>query len=119
MELKDFVKASVSEMMDAIVEFNEERKAAGKKGNLNPKVLGSDAFEIDTIDFDIAVTAASKKAGSAGGRVNLYVASVGANGSVESDNSRVSRIRFSLGVAWPFTSIQDVKKLQRRGSERG
>ncbi|HEV2901137.1 MAG TPA: hypothetical protein VGX71_25510 [Pseudaminobacter sp.] len=70
-------------------------------------------MEIDTIKFDIAVSASSKKQGELGGSLNVFSAKLGTRGQAEKENSEISRIEFTLGVAWPHTSIEDAKRLRR------
>lgn len=113
MELKDFIKIAVNEVMDAIEEVNLERGASGKKGQLNPKIVNSEEFELDTIEFDVAVTIGDKKSGNAEGGINVLGAKLGAGGKVEKEASNASRVKFSLGVAWPYIQLTDVKKLNK------
>lgn len=115
MELKDFIKNTVGQISDAIEEYNSERHKLNKFGNLNPKIFASgESFEIDTIEFDVAITAGEKVSGSAGAKVNVYIANFGGEGSLEKESNAVNRIKFSLGVAWPYAKVEDVSKLKRR-----
>ncbi|MBN7807081.1 hypothetical protein JZX86_17145 [Agrobacterium rosae] len=113
MDLKSFVKAALNDVMDAVQDTIEERKAAGRHGYINPKSHDPEEMEIDTIKFDIAVSVGSKTIG--GGEAGLEVLSIKLGGNVghEKETSNVSRIEFTLGVAWPHTHILDTKKLVR------
>lgn len=113
MELKAFVKAALNDVMDAVQETIEERKAAGKVGSVNPKVFNADEMEIDTIKFDIAVSAGAKTKGGGEAGIEVWSVKIGANGERESESSNVSRVEFTLGVSWPYSSITDAKKLIR------
>jgi hypothetical protein len=63
----------------------------------------------DVIKFDIAVTASDKIAGEGNSKVGFpIVASLGANVSAESENSRISRIKFEIRSA--YNSFGQVSK---------
>ena len=113
MKLKEFIKETVGEAMDAIVEFNLEQEQKEKKGQLNPKIFSKDKFEIDLIEFDVAVTVGNKTQGGAQGGINVLALKIGADGKIEQERSDVSRVKFKLGVAWPYASITDVSTLKR------
>ena len=113
MELKAFVKAALNDVMDAVQETIEERKAAGGHGYINPKTHDPDEMEIDTIKFDIAISVARETQGKAGGGLEVVGVKIGADGSHKHETSNVSRIEFTLGVAWPHTHILDAKRIVR------
>ncbi len=113
MELKAFVKAALNDVMDAVQETIEERKVAGKHGHINPKTHDPDEMEVDTIKFDIAISASSETQGKGGGGLEVAGFKVGADGSHKRESSSVSRIEFTLGMAWPHTHMLDAKKLVR------
>jgi hypothetical protein len=72
-----------------------------------------EVFEIDIIEFDVAITAGSTKQGTAGVGVSVLAVKIGTDGKIGSEHTEVSRVRFSLGVAWPYASITGAKKLHR------
>lgn len=113
MDLKSFVKTALNDVMDAVAETIEERKTAGKHGYINPKSHDSEEMEIDTIKFDVAVSAGTKTQGGTEGGLEVFSFKLGGTGSHERETSNVSRIEFTLGVAWPHTHILDAKKLVR------
>ncbi|MCV3766464.1 hypothetical protein [Rhizobium sp. TRM95796] len=113
MELKAFVKAALNDVMDAVQETIEERKVAGKHGYINPKTHDPDEMEIDTISFDVAISAGTKTQGGGEAGLEVFSVKIGANGSREHESSNVSRIQFTLGVSWPHTHVLDAKKLIR------
>jgi hypothetical protein len=113
MDLKSFVKTAINDVMDAVAETIEERQTAGKHGYINPKSHDLEEMEIDTIKFDVAVSVGSKTQGSAEGGLEVFSFKLGATGGQERETSNVSRIEFTLGVAWPHTHILDAKKLVR------
>jgi len=113
LDLKLFVKAALNDVMDAVQETIEERKASKKHGYINPKTHDLEEMEIDTIKFDLAVSVGTKTQGGAEGGLEVFSAKIGASGSREHETSNVSRIEFTLGVAWPHTHILDAKKMVR------
>ena len=89
MELKEFIKKVVADIVEAI---DESSATASRNISLEKR------DEKRTIEFDVAVTAeeTSKKGGSAGVRV----LSIGVDGGMgkEIKNSTVSRITFGVDV---------------------
>ncbi|MBD8890986.1 trypco2 family protein [Roseibium litorale] len=113
MDLKSFVKAALNDVMDAVQETIVDRQKAEKIGYVNPKVVNPDEMEIDTIKFDIAISAGTKTKGGGEAGIEVWSVKIGANGERESEASNVSRVEFTLGVSWPFTEVTDAKKLIR------
>ena len=113
MELKAFVKAVLNDVMDAVQETIEERKAAGRHGYVNPKTHDPDDMEVDTIKFDVAISTGTKARGGLDASLEVFSVKLGGKGGGEHESSNVSRIEFTLGVAWPHTHILDAKKLVR------
>ncbi|MBZ9852406.1 hypothetical protein LB566_01255 [Mesorhizobium sp. CA13] len=113
MELKEFVKAALNDVMDAVQETIEERKADRRHGYVNPKTHDFGEMEVDTIKFDIAVSTGNKAKGGASASLEVFSVKLGGEGGGEREQSNVSRIEFTLAVAWPHTHITDAKKLVR------
>ncbi|MCM2476594.1 hypothetical protein HGO38_24410 [Rhizobium sp. CG5] len=113
MDLKSFVKAALNDVMDAVQETIEERKAREKQGFINPKIHDPEVMEIDTIKFDVAVSVGTKTQGGAEAGLEVFSVKLGGSGTHEREASNVSRIEFTLGVSWPHTHILDAKKLVR------
>ncbi|TWB55414.1 hypothetical protein FBZ98_103811 [Rhizobium sp. ERR 922] len=68
-------------------------------------------MEIDTIKFDIAISATNETQGKAAGGLEVWGAKVGADGSHKHEASNVSRIEFTLGISWPHTHMVDAKRV--------
>lgn len=113
MDLKSFVKAALNDVMDAVQETIEERKVSGRHGYINPKTHDPDEMEIDTIKFDIAISVINETQGKLGGGLEVVGVKIGADGNHKHESSNVSRIEFTLGVAWPHTRMIDAKKIVR------
>lgn len=114
MEVKEFVKTALNDIMDAVSETIEERKSKNKPGIVNPKVFDPEEMMIDSIKFDIAVSAGSRDGSGVNGGLVVWGVQIGAKGERQIDSSTVSRIEFTLDVSWPYQRIEDAKKLTRR-----
>lgn len=104
MEIKEFIKETISGISDAIQELNKEKRGMGlvvspsifsSRGGSCPKY--EDGRSIEKIEFNLSVTI-TDKAGSGGG---LKISIVQAGISTECANSSVSTIRFSIPVVFP------------------
>jgi len=90
MELKDFIKKVLTDLVDAV---EETRSASVRDMRL------SNNIENRTVEFDIAVSVedVNSKSGKAGIRV-LQFAEAGGDISKETKNSTVSRVKFGVNV---------------------
>ncbi len=113
MELKDFVAESIKQIIDGV---NEAKRFASENGAvINPRqwignVANVDAKRdsvtyaaIETIGFDIAVTAVEGKSTKGGIGVFAGAVGLGTQGLSENQTSSMSRIRFSVPIVLPFT----------------
>ena len=102
MELGDFIKKSLLEIMKAVKEAQHEwndEMAGG--GVINPSWDGPEDFKnrIQLVSFDVAVTAsASSEAGGGGGVKVLSFFDASGKASKVSENSTVSRISLSIPI---------------------
>ena len=108
MELKDFIKETITQIVDGVV---EAQVAIAKHGaEINPKkVQFKEAGQYNyhnsgkpqMVEFDVGLTII-KKVGSADGvGVFLGAISLGKKNDEGSEHTAVSRIRFSLPVVLP------------------
>lgn len=103
MELKDFIKATIKDISNAVSELNDEMKDTGLQ--VNPLFdsaphgyrFTEDGATIQEIDFKLQVSASEKT--EAGGGFYINVIKAGAN--TESGNSTVSTLEFQISVALP------------------
>ncbi len=110
MELKDFIKNTISSICDAIVESQNELDDSGVI--INPEKLGIDNDGnkallasgnryVQNLDFDVLIAVEDKKGDNIGG--GLKIASVvdfGGKITDESISKSHSRIKFSIPVAF-------------------
>lgn len=102
MDLKEFVKETLAEIVEAV---DESSKDASREIYLR------NTGDTRTIEFDIAVSAESTDAknGKAGIRV-LQFAEAGGDISKETKNSTVSRIKFGVNVS-TSTKAEDARSM--------
>lgn len=109
MELQQFVKAALKQIMDGVREAQAE--CAGSGGDINPQGLGFMEKQIgerrwdvrtqifaESVEFDVAVTAEHGAASK--GEIGIIVGalSLGAVKEADSKNGSFSRIRFAVPV---------------------
>ena len=109
MNLKEFITETVSAIVDATSELQEDYEGSGALVNPPVSFRERDILEegssenrfrtVQTVEFDVAVTASSNK--DAGGKFGLKVLSIeaGVDGNASSQKEQVSRVRFSIPIA--------------------
>ncbi len=123
-DLKDFVKETMTQITEALTEYAVENVESGANPNPHIKRANADNAQylcgtyndklnryetVMPIEFDVAVTAqeASSKDGKAG--IKVWGVTAGGGISAESTNSSVSRISFKVPLQLPNTNgIGDV-----------
>ena len=112
MELKDFVKQSLLDIFDAVQEASAEVSKEPRRGAIVPLWGGPEHLSSheQSIKFDVAVTATSKKRGETGGGIKVFsFADLTAGGSLEAQEKAISRVTFSIPVALPGTTVEGSK----------
>jgi hypothetical protein len=114
MKLDEFIFESLKQVIDGIEksqEYAEQKGAKISTENLNfigakngAAVVYKDSHSgeiVEKIDFDIAVSA--KEGDKAKGGIGIHVGAIGigAQGQVESENSTISRLKFSIPLHLP------------------
>lgn len=117
MDLKDFIKASLVDINNAITESNEELKDTGAV--INPKGIqinseSSQAYGrqspktdhhrfqvVQKIDFDVAVYAQNDEKAGGGAKISIASISIGADAEFKNTNKSESRLKFSIPVIYP------------------
>jgi len=112
MEIKDFIKGALTEIVDAITEFNEDmvdKNVFVPSSNLK---VNQDKYQyacdkngkphlIRDVEFDISVNVSEGKDG--GGKISLQIAgiSLSAGKSNEINNTAINRMKFSIPIVPP------------------
>lgn len=116
MDLKDFIKQSIIQVTEAILESNEELKGTGAVVNPGKVQVNSDASQaygrestknlhnnrvVQKLDFDVAVIAVDEQSAGAGAKISVMSVTLGADGSINYTNKSESRIKFSVPIIYP------------------
>ena len=120
MELKDFVKESIVQIVKGIEEANNELSDSDAMVNPFYMQAHSDAAQsygrtkvrdtdytnhdskiIEKVNFDVAIVVEAGKQGSGGAKLSIASISIGGNAKIESSNKSESRIKFSIPVVYP------------------
>lgn len=104
MNLQEFVKNSLIQIMDAVAEARAENggiSPAEKRGADSNNKVGANYKTLHKVDFDVAVTTSSDSAieGKAKGGI-ISVVSGGIDASISDSKQEVSRIKFSVPVQY-------------------
>lgn len=108
MELKEFVKATLLETMEAIHEAQKEwHTRTGGRGVINPAWGGTEELHkhVQQLEFDVAVTVEKKTSGRAGGGVKVVALDLGVGGEIAASNSTVSHIKFKVPIVPPVQVV--------------
>lgn len=113
MELKQFVAESIKQIIDGVNEAREYADANGamvnprrwgwNHSNVQAKYDRKTGAAIETIEFDVAVTAAEGTATKGGIGVFMGAVNLGSQGQSENSQSSVSRLKFSVPIVLPVT----------------
>lgn len=119
MELKEFIKTALADIVSAVRETQEEVKEYAtiaplmSRGEKESSVLMKDGVaHVSNIDFDVAVTAETKENTENGLKAGIKVAGilnfgVGSKGDATESSQSISRIRFSIPVLLPRSASLD------------
>ncbi len=120
MQLKDFIKDTISSISIAIIESQEELKDKGvivnpekiEIGKNGEKLLRSDGWRyIQNLEFDILVGVEEKQTGN--GKAELKIAgllNIGGGLDAQNANQNQNRIKFNIPVAFSTTETPEKYK---------
>lgn len=115
MELKEFIKAAITDITEAVSELQEELKngtvinpTLARAGSDKTLLVENEVRIIERLDFDIAVTASEDSgiSGNAKAGIRVFGAKMGAETKEKTEN--VSRLTFSIPVILPSTHVKTV-----------
>ena len=110
MELRDFIKTTLTDIAFGII---DAQNTEGVGGLIAPDGIGGHTFPPDSgvvhesritstvVKFDVAVTAEQSKTGEAGASLRIAVVEAKLGGQIEGKDTRVSRIQFSVPLVMP------------------
>lgn len=116
MNLKEFIRESVTSIVEAASELQQELAAKGAV--INPPTDGgaSETFEeggvrhtfrrVQVVEFDVALTASTETSGGGKAGLKIWAAEAGVDGAHARTSEEVSRIRFSIPLALPASEAE-------------
>jgi hypothetical protein len=99
--LREFIKSSLLDVIYAVQDAQGEMEGKGSGAAVGFKSQLDELGSTVEVDFDVAVTASSGAKAGAGGGINVVSLKIGASGETVTENTAVSRIRFTLPVHLP------------------
>lgn len=109
MELKDFVKESIKNIMDGVSEAQEELQSGKVAPHFSTHALGwyeSGLSNRQLIDFEVSVNAIEKEGSEAKLNVVAAVVGGGVKGDSSSTASHTAKLQFKVPVEFPEGSQQ-------------
>lgn len=125
MELKEFIKAAITDITEAVSELQEGLDNGAiinptlPCGTSSKSVLVDNKVRvIERLNFDVAVTAseATEIEGGAKAGISIFGAKVGTETNAKTEN--VSRLTFSIPVVLPSTYIKTWREAMRDNRPR-
>ena len=123
MELKEFIKQSIIQITEAIIESGDalnEKGAVINPGKVQVNSESSQAYGristkiehgskvVQKLDFDVAVTVSDEQTAEAGAKISVMSLKLGAEGGVNYTNKSESRIKFSVPIIYPEGKITNI-----------
>ena len=120
MELKDFVKETLVQVIGGIVEAQNVIRSTGLSAEIAPqlrnnretlekqgKSISNSGHVAHQLDFDIAVTVSEKTQTQGGIAIAIAgVIGLGGHGKSEAGDVTASRIKFSVPIVFPYPAAQ-------------
>lgn len=120
MELKDFISETIQQISQGIV--NAKEKCSELDVIVNPDItVGANGEyyipeeknishismqrRVQLLNMDIAVTVTEASETSGGGKIGVSILGANINSSGKSENTNVSRVKFSIPVCFPVTNL--------------
>ena len=110
MELKDFIKETLAQIIEGVKSAQEAVKESGEI-NPNQAVYGKDIHErtvrdvngqiIHMVDFDVSVSSAEGSELKGGGGIVIGPVKIGANGSISEKGTSENRVKFQVPISYP------------------
>ena len=107
MNLEDFIATTLTQIIGGVRRAQTETKDANG-GGVNPRPSSiphnlprKGMNPLQTVHFDVAVTASESSSISAGGGIRVLAIELGTRANTGDEASSVTRIRFSVPIALP------------------
>jgi Trypsin-co-occurring domain 2 len=106
LDLKEFIKATISAIAEATSELQEQFGQDGILINPPSAQSGSDVYQpksrnytmrrVQRVSFDVAVTAGTSTSGGGSGGIKVWSAEIGGKLEKSASDERVSRVQFEI-----------------------
>ena len=102
MDLKEFTKQTLVQIVEGTQEANEELKdldayiTCEKMFNSNGPSLSAKGLNVITVDFDVAITATETEGINGGAGLKVAMLNLGGGTESKTENQTISRIKYSL-----------------------
>lgn len=121
MELKDFIKETILQIIAGVKNAQEEVIQFGayvspmfiKSDRLDTIVTtdGSKDVNVEVVNFDISVTESSSETGTKEDKIGISVIRAGGKNEKETENVSVNRISFSVPIVLPGQAFAKTKQV--------
>ncbi len=113
MNLSEFVKDCLLEISSGInMAIEETSKMANKNRTaINPASQNTNHSPPKDITFDIALSVQEENSASGSAGIRIFSVKIGADAKNGVTNQQVSRVTFSIPVAWPSVVINEHKPI--------
>jgi uncharacterized Fe-S center protein len=123
MNLQDFIKETIVQIAESVVDIQEHFDEKGIDAIVNPRefqdIEGKDFAGrykptssqtgaqtnyyrlVDAVEFDVAVTVESDTKKEVGGKLKVFDMGIGAEGSEISKQANVSKVKFKIPLVMP------------------
>lgn len=127
MNLKEFIEETISAIVEATTSLQSRFEAQGTIINLPVSVTERDLYEVgssshryrrvETIEFDVAVTAASETGAGGKAGLRIFSAEAGIEGKRTTANEEISRVKFTIPVVLSPTAAEGANRAKRDREE--
>ena len=120
MELKEFIKAAIIDITEAVSELQSELNNGAIVNPTLPNpialktlTVNEEIRPIEQLSFDVAVTASESSGidGAAKAGISIFGAKVGTESSARTEN--ISRLSFSVPIVLPSTHVPTPREIMK------
>lgn len=116
MDLKDFIKETITAIIQSTSELQRDFEAVGAL--VNPPIFSKEGSvydhdnenytrrRVEVVEFDVAVTAESEIKGGAKAALRVFSLDASVDGGAGKRSENVSRVRFSIPIVLPPSEVE-------------
>ena len=107
MELKEFISATLVEIVEAVYLANT--KLTNRDAVVSPSIRFGDGIPndcgafpfVERVEFNVALTVSDQKSSGVGAGINVLGASIGGSGKDITESQSINKIKFSVPIIFP------------------